>query len=385
MNFTEEFLSNKVFCDQALTFDPLHSEIIDGKPADTGAIIKDNGDVFFRIYAPNTKEVMIMSLMHNGKGTRKLILEKQGNGMFEGTLSYIEECTGPSTIDIYFDGTLLVYPYIPVYWTANRPCNFVEIPDYDLDFMMIKNVPHGAMSREIYWAHVLNTWERCNIYTPPGYMNSDEEYPVLYLLNGGGDNEMCWEYSGRVAHILDNSIAEGKTKPFIAVMNNGMLRHSKNNTGSIDDAFERMLIESCIPYIEKTYRVKKDKWNRAIAGLSMGSFMTSDIGFKHPDLFGYMGHFTASMTEKNLKMSYERPYPKVMQDAEKFAENYKIYYRSTTRLENHFEYFEADDELCAAGGIDKLPCYHRKVYSDTTSKWSSWRMGIRDFSQLIFK
>ena len=97
-------------------------------------------------------------------------------------------------------------------------------------------------------------------------------------------------YAGRVAYILDNLIAEGKAEPFIVVMNNGMLRYSGNAVMSVIDlAFERMLTESCIPYIEKNYRVKAGKWNRAITGLSMGCMQTCDIAFRHPELFGNLG------------------------------------------------------------------------------------------------
>jgi len=42
-------------------------------------------------------------------------------------------------------------------------------------------------------------------------------------------------------------------------MNNGMLRYPDNTSSVIDDAFERILTESCIPHIEKNYRVKTGK------------------------------------------------------------------------------------------------------------------------------
>ena len=382
----KELLSNGVFNDQPLCFSVLPREKIDDVTVETGAIVQPNGDILFRIFAPRTNEVLVTSHLHiGGGGTRNLTLEKDDEGFFTGLLPYLEDCTGPAITNVYFDGTLLLYPYIPIYWEINRPCNYVEIPDPELDFMFIKDLPHGSITRDIYWTDVLNKWQRCKVYTPPGYMKSTEEYPVLYLLNGGGENEHAWEFSGRVPYILDNLIAAGEISPFIVVMNNGMVRFREYEGNVVDDAFERILIESSIPYIEKNYRVKTGKWNRAIAGLSMGSFMTNDIGFKHPDLFAHMGQFTACMTELNLKMTYERPFPAAVKDPARFAENYKVFFRSTTPLEDHFEYFEADDRICSEVGIDKLSCYHRIVYSKETSKWNSWRMGLRDFARLIFR
>jgi enterochelin esterase-like enzyme len=62
---------------------------------------------------------------------------------------------------------------------------------------------------------------RMYIYTPPGYKNSTQKYPVLYLLHGGGGDEDAWTSLGRTPQILDNLIAAGKALPMIVVMTNG--------------------------------------------------------------------------------------------------------------------------------------------------------------------
>ena len=49
------------------------------------------------------------------------------------------------------------------------------------------------------------------IYTPPGYdAGSNEKYPVLYILHGGGEDERGWATQGKTDLILDNLIAEKK-------------------------------------------------------------------------------------------------------------------------------------------------------------------------------
>lgn len=381
--FSKEFLSNAVFRDLALNFDPPNAARIDGALLDTGALVQPNGDILFRIHAPQARDVSLkFDLVRSGGIT----LAKRDNSLFEGLLPYEDNHTGPMTVDVYIDGMTFLYPYMPIHWSASRPHNFVEVPDAEMEFMFIKDVPHGAMSREIYWVDAIKSWERCMVYTPPGYMKSNKKYPVLYLQHGGGENEVVWGYCGRVAYILDNLIAEGKAEPFIVVMNNDMLRYSDNTTSVIDDAFERLLTQSCIPYMENNYRVRTGKWNRALAGLSMGSMMSCDIAFRHPELFGNLGTFTASMTHETFQTTYERPFPAVMKDREKFAKNYKVYFRSTTQQEDHYhDYFIADDKLCAQSGIDKLPSYHRIVYPTRTTKWNSWRLGLRDYAQLLFR
>ena len=42
------------------------------------------------------------------------------------------------------------------------------------------------------------------IYLPEGYTNSTNDYPVLYLLHGSGDDETGWLTKGRVKAILDS-------------------------------------------------------------------------------------------------------------------------------------------------------------------------------------
>ena len=74
-----------------------------------------------------------------------------------------------------------------------------------------------------------------------------------------------------------------------------------------------------------------------------------------------------------------------LKDPKKFAENYRVYFRSTTPVEDHIEYFYADDKLLADAGIDKLPSNHRIVYPQRTTKWNSWRLGLRDYAQLLFR
>jgi predicted alpha/beta superfamily hydrolase len=44
-----------------------------------------------------------------------------------------------------------------------------------------------------------------------------------------------------------------------------------------------------IPHIDKNFLTKADKWNRAMAGLSMGGMETKLITLRRPEVFGYWG------------------------------------------------------------------------------------------------
>ncbi|NLO85269.1 MAG: hypothetical protein GX096_07565 [Clostridiales bacterium] len=383
-------LHNKALYSTPLTVDRYTQELPNGAPEDIGATVLANGDIAICIFAQNAKTVKI-TCATSGKRVRDIALQGDGQGQFRGVLTYDRFFTGPANVLAFYDDQLVLDPYLPIFWTNNRPHNYLEIPDEGNDAFLIRDVPHGAVTHQLFWAKPMGNWERCLVYTPPQYMKNSAEYPVLYLLNGGTDNETSWEYAGRLSAIMDNLIAAGEAEPMIVVMPNSMLRAEGKVSMVRDGAFDTMLLEDCIPFIEANYRVKTQKWDRAIAGLSMGAYMTCDIALGHSDSFGYVGTFTACMThnEEHIQLApgVVRPYREFLKQVspDAFSKLFKVYFRSTTEQEDHFEFFEADDRLMAQAGYDQLPCCHRTVYSENTSKWNSWRMGLRDYAKLLFK
>ena len=55
---------------------------------------------------------------------------------------------------------------------------------------------------------------------------------------------------------------------------------------------EKEMLDYVIPYVEKEFRVIKDKDHRAIMGYSMGGGHATSIGFGHPELFANVGAFS---------------------------------------------------------------------------------------------
>ncbi|MEJ0033311.1 MAG: alpha/beta hydrolase-fold protein [Bacteroidota bacterium] len=70
---------------------------------------------------------------------------------------------------------------------------------------------------------------------------------------------------------------------------------SLENILKISGMFEASLVKDVIPYIEKNYRVKATKENRAVAGLSMGGMQTITLSTEYPDTFGYIGVFSSGI------------------------------------------------------------------------------------------
>jgi len=387
-NFSDEFLNNKALTDTCFGFNPLLAERIgnteDSPRIQTGALIQKNGDILFRVYAPTAKTVEVdIKILY---GEPNLALQKNEDGMFEGVLPFNSAFCGPRAIDYIIDGVVVLHPYTPIYYCYGRPVNYIEIPDPETDYILLRDVPHGSVNREIYYSKAMDDWERCLVYTPPGYQDGGV-YPVLYLQHGHTENEITWTYNGKLPYILDNLLAEGKCMPFIVVMNDGMTRR-KEESDFYFGSFESMILDDCRSFIEKTYHVKTDKWSRAMAGLSMGSIQTSMFGLSHPELFGYLGIFSGFVclpTEGGTSPE-KNPYLSIICDhPEQFEKEYKVFFRSMGDKDNVFEFFAQDDAFCEKNGLDKLPNYIRKIYPDVYHDWGAWRRAICDFAQLIFK
>jgi enterochelin esterase-like enzyme len=142
---------------------------------------------------------------------------------------------------------------------------------------------------------ILKMERKYAIYLPPGYAESDQSYPVLYLLHGSGDDHTGWVQFGQVQHIADRTVAEGKAARMIIVMPDANTeRRGYFNDIRGDFNYEDFFFRELIPHIEKTYRVRSDRRYRAIAGLSMGGGGTVFYALHHPELFAAAAPLSAS-------------------------------------------------------------------------------------------
>jgi len=142
---------------------------------------------------------------------------------------------------------------------------------------------------------ILKMERKYAIYLPPGYNDSDQSYPVLYLLHGSGDDHTGWVQFGQVQHIADMTIAEGKCARMIIVMpdaNTGRRGYFNDINGDFN--YEDFFFNELIPHIEKTYRVRSERRYRAISGLSMGGGGTIFYSLHRPNLFAAAAPLSAS-------------------------------------------------------------------------------------------
>ena len=263
------------------------------------------------------------------------------------------------------------------------------------DLYKVNKVPHGTVSKVWYDSPTAGLTRRCTIYTPPGYETSGKQYPVFYLLHGIGGDENAWSELGRAAQILDNLIAQGKAEPMILVMTNGNISQEacpgetsqgftvptmmlpKTMEGSFETAFPDV-----INFVEKTYRVKADKAHRAIAGLSMGGFHSLFISINNPDLFGYIGLFSAAVDQQQTNGT---GHPEIYADRNAkidrlFSKNPNLFWIGIGKTD-----FLIKNNNDLRAYLDTK--HHKYTYLETDGGhiWRNWRIYLTEFTPLLFK
>lgn len=179
---------------------------------------------------------------------------------------------------------------------------------------------------------ILKADRKFAIYLPPDYETSQRSYPVLYLLHGGGDDQTGWVQFGEVLHITDKAIREGKATPMIIVMPDAnTTRRGYFNDIKGEWRYEDFFFDELMPYVEKTYRIKKDKRYRAVAGLSMGGEGTFVYALRHPELFSSACPLSAGTGPLTLDATKE--YLKRRETAYDSEEQVQAYYQKHSVLE----------------------------------------------------
>ena len=270
------------------------------------------------------------------------------------------------------------------------------------DLYSVNKVPHGNVSKVWYESPTLKLTRRMTVYTPAGY-DKGKNYPVLYLLHGAGGDENAWSELGRAAQILDNLIAAGKAKPMLVVMTNGnpntaaapgewdfgMYQPAMGGGGvqlpqaaaSMDESFMDV-----VNFIEKNYKVAKNKASRAICGLSMGGGHSFQISKRFPNTFDYVGLFSAAVsvgqwgdrTPLLERMNTNEEYNKQM--AALFGAKPKLYWIAIGKTD--FLY-QQNADLRKWLDSKGYPYTYRE--SDGGHIWRNWRIYLTEFSQMIFK
>ena len=256
----------------------------------------------------------------------------------------------------------------------------------------VNDVPHGTVSRMWYHSDVLDMDRRLTVYTPAGYEGSGRKYPVLYLLHGMGGDEEAWISLGRTAQIFDNLIAQGKAEPMIVVMPNGnawqdaapgespvgmvppMMDRPRSMEGSYETSFPEI-----VSFIDSHFRTVAKKSGRAVAGLSMGGFHSLHLSCYYPDMFDYVGLFSAAIwPREGLDTPVYRDVDR--QIAVQFSKGVTLYYIAIGDRD-----FLYEDNCRYREFLDRNGYPYEYVETGEGHIWKNWRIYLSDFAPRLFR
>lgn len=331
--------------------------------------------IYWRLYAPKAENVYV-----DCRG--QIPMQKDPDGWWYAT-------SRPMAVGFHFyhfvvDGVTVTDPDCDVFDGRYGRSAAAEIPEGpEGDYYRTQNVPHGMVREVRYWSEYEQQWRRAMVYTPAEYelaKNARKKYPVLYLQHGMSEDEGSWPKQGRVGNIMDNLIAAGECKPMIVVMNSGNCG-IRSGTPGVDfnawaASFEPVLIQDIIPMVEKEFRALTGRENRAMAGLSWGGKQTMDIAMSHPDLFSYVGLFSAATNVREDQ--FDTAYNGIFADAAAF--NKKFHY--------FFIGLGTEERMSSAGLSERLSAHgiNNTFYSSegTDHEWLTWRRFLKEFVPHLF-
>jgi enterochelin esterase-like enzyme len=231
---------------------------------------------------------------------------------------------------------------------------------------------------------------------------------VLYLQHGWGEDEHAWWNQGRANLIMDNLLAEGKTRPFIIVMTYGLTNEGPGPGGRrggrgpgaptggtnqppgafpggapgggrggfggfggfmTNTAFATVLVHELIPYIDANFRTLADQKHRGMAGLSMGGMETHAITLKHLDVFSHIGLFSGGVIS-----------PSDVTNTPGFKQKVKVVFASCGSREQPRNLTANHDALEKIGVKNTV-----YVSPNTAHEFLTWRRSLYQFAPLLFR
>jgi enterochelin esterase-like enzyme len=344
----------------------------------------------FRVKAEQAVKVQV--LMEFGQSTYDMV--KGEGGSWEVTTKPL--LPGFHYYAISVDGFAANDPGSRTFFAARKEVSGLEVPGPDSVFFAVKDVPHGTVRTEWYYARTTGQMRRIFVYTPPEYDRSGLRYPVLYLQHGYGEDEAGWSDQGHENFILDNLIAAHKAKPMIIVNENGLpgpefqppgppragekpppigevARYFMNEKYA---TFDRIVSSDLIPFIDAEFRTLPDREHRAIAGLSMGGAQALRIGLGHLGQFAYIGAFSPAINITDTRADYDGRLANPLA----LNQQLRLLWIAIGAEDFLFRPVKESHETLERAGIR-----HVWVQSSGSHVWTVWRNYLNEFAPRLFQ
>ena len=162
------------------------------------------------------------------------------------------------------------------------PNSELRMPQYIMppEIVEYPEIPHGTLHDTLFYSTNLNNSRTVRVYTPSGYEESSEHYPVILVHDG-----LEYITLAKMDNVLDYLIAHQYIQPIIAVFVPPVNR-TQEYAGNLMDEFTAFIVEELFPWVDARYRTLTDAPHRATLGASNGGNISLWLGVNHPEVFG---------------------------------------------------------------------------------------------------
>lgn len=180
-----------------------------------------------------------------------------------------------------------------------------------------KTVANPKVSKQTLDSKLMAREMPYNLILPKNYneeSSKETRFPVIYLLHGLTGHFNNWAELTKLSDYAENY-------NYIIVMPEGDNGWYTDSAGAPNDKYESYIVKELIPEVDKKFRTKAERKNRAIAGLSMGGYGSLKFGLKYPEMFALVGSFSGALgiteiTDKNADAWISKSVMSVYGDAE---------------------------------------------------------------------
>ena len=345
-------------------------------PQIVSPVVHPDRTVTFTLRSPNARQVELSGQFIRGNQP----LKADASGVWSITVGPLEPNLYPYCFIV--DGLSVADPgNQEIFPNEGFKNSLVDIPGDKPSIYSVQNVPHGEMTYCYYQSKTLGVIRPLIVYTPPGYRESRDKYPVLYLVSGTTDTEETWFKVGRANFILDNLISQKLAVPMIIVLPYGkMLVGTPDPTtpqaAEMYKVFNDDLVTGIMPYIETNYRTIPDREKRAIAGFSRGGGQSLFAGFSSFDKFAWIGSYSAYLT----KEVFDKYFSELGAKPEVTNEKLKLLWMGVGKEDFLYKQAVDFDSLMTEKKIK-----HKVLITDGGHTWMNARHYLFETLQLYFK
>jgi S-formylglutathione hydrolase FrmB len=229
--------------------------------------------------------------------------------------------------------------------------------------------------------HVRPIW----VYTPPGYAESTDRYPVIYQIQGYGGLVSMWAnrspFRQPMIETADAVFAGGAPGCILVYLDawtayGGSQFVDSAGTG----AYHSYLCDEVVPWVDARYRTIADRESRAIAGKSSGGFGAMITPMLRPDLFGALATHAGDTLYEHCYLGEFAKAARALRDYDHDIQKWWSDFRSRTAFTEEHDMNLMVVLGCAAAfspapdGTPLLPFDPRsgELIPDRWERWLAW-------------